>query len=255
MRTLNQFGIEPAIHLGRLAIFDVEESSPAWSELQPLMADWSALDMIRTEFSVAELKQADHLQMGPGWHHGYPQPDDDFGYVNRTYNLQTYCPVCGIGGDQSAPFRMKREPKWGKRQILQLNWVFDEFFVQPQVWRDVFQPFGIEMLPVLEHRSGQELKTVVQLKIVSGASSRLLLGEAPFQRCESCHRTKYLPLTRGKFPAVAVAPDSQIIKTHEYFGSGGSAWNAIIISADLFRQIDKHKVKGVRFTPLEIRTI
>jgi hypothetical protein len=40
---------------------------------------------------------------------------------------------------------MKREPKWGHRGILQLNWVFDEFFVQVGEPASVFQAVGVEV--------------------------------------------------------------------------------------------------------------
>ena len=45
-----------------------------------------------------------------------------------------------IGAKQVSPFRMKESPNWGRRSILQMNWLFDEYFVKPEVWNAVFQP-------------------------------------------------------------------------------------------------------------------
>ena len=73
-----------------------------------------ASDIVRTEFNASERGNAEYLNVAPAWHHGYPQPEDDFAYLSATYDLKEYCPGCGIGEKQVAPFRMKGEPKWGK---------------------------------------------------------------------------------------------------------------------------------------------
>jgi hypothetical protein len=96
---------------------------------------------------------------------------------------------------QVAPFQMTGEPAWGRNFILQLNWVFDEFFVTPQLWQTVFEPPGVRMRPVLGAR-GQELSTVVQLvadEVVPAATDGM-----PIERCGGCGRVKELPVTRGR---------------------------------------------------------
>ena len=59
---------------------------------------------------------------------------------------------------------MKGEPRWGRRSVLQLNWVFDEYSATPEVWNAVFRPIGVESMPVLGRR-GKVLTTVVQMVI------------------------------------------------------------------------------------------
>jgi hypothetical protein len=146
---------------------------------------------------------------------------------------------------------MKNEPKWGKKQILQLNWVFDEFFVHPAVWESVFQPLGVGRLSVVHHRTGKMLKTVVQLDIKDVAESVLAVQEKyPSETCPICGRTKYLPISRGFFPPFESAQSSRLCRTREYFGSGASAWNAIIASAEVYRKIRDHSLAGVSFVPL-----
>jgi hypothetical protein len=247
-RELHRLGVE----VGQgLSTFVIDESYASWPEIRELIARWQCLDIVSTEFTLSECADAENLKMGPTWHHGYPQPEGDFGYLKKTYDLGTYCETCGIGKRQCAPFRMKREPNWGKRQILQLNWVFDEFFVLPEVWSEVFRPMQILSAPVLEHKTGKELRTVVQLEIKDVASSSLSLeGKYGSETCEVCGRKKYFPITRGCFPPFTNGPSSRICRTQESFGSGTSAWNGVMVNNEVYNAIHTQKLSGVSFTPL-----
>lgn len=53
-------------------------------------------------------------------------PDYKAGYLMTTYG-GTGCGVCGVGQLQKAPFSMRAEPKWGRRHMMQLNWVADDW--------------------------------------------------------------------------------------------------------------------------------
>ena len=247
LRVLRDLGIELEILLPHLGNFKVAESDPNWPEVRALIQEWDALDVVDTLFSPAECLSAAYLQMRPTWHQGYPQPEND--YLELTY--ECVCPGCGIREKQLAPFIMKCEPRWGKKHILQLNWVFDEYFVIPEVWESVFKPFGIECMPVLSGRQKTKLATVVQLVISSTRAAQVQMpGDARSECCGICNRIKYCPWVRGPFPMLASRLDAPISMTETYFGSGHSAWNAIIINQDLFRQIDQRNLRGVRFTPL-----
>src|SRR5215469_17498563 len=146
-----------------IAIFEIEESDSRW----PQVEEWSERSrrprVTRTVFTPAEIAAARWLALRPSWHYGYPQPDEgSFGYRRATYDLSDWCPACGIGLRQVAPFQMKGEPAWGKNSLLQMNWVFDEFFATPDLWEKLFRPYGVGMRSVLGPR-GRELETVVQL--------------------------------------------------------------------------------------------
>lgn len=200
--------------------------------------------------SEKEVEAAEWLKPEIEWHHGYPQPNElDLGYREATYDLTEYCERCGIGLKQKAPFQIKGEPKWGKRNILQLNWVFDEYFVTPEVWASVFKPLGIECRPVLNTKSA-ELKTVVQLvarEDVGIVTNGLSTEEAA---CSKCGRTKYLPVTRGPFPPLKAEPSTAMVKTSEYFGSGASAHKGLLISQAVGRALLANKVRGVSLRPV-----
>jgi ribosomal protein L37E len=226
--------------------FKIEESDERWIKLKPKILEWHAIDIPDTTFSDKELSESEWLEMLPEWHHGYPQPEDDFKYLSLTYDLSNYCSKCGIGAVQKENFRMQKEPKWGKRGILQLNWVFDQYFVLPDVWRDIFKMFGIPCLPVIHHRTGKNLNTVLQLSNLENTELENI-DRYPHQVCNECGRKKYLPIAIGRFPKLRIIPKSHISRTNEYFGSGRRAFNAIVVSHELYKQIRKYKLKGVSF--------
>ncbi|HSP78312.1 MAG TPA: hypothetical protein VLQ93_07270 [Myxococcaceae bacterium] len=171
-----------------LVTFEIDEAYDSWPALQSWIARRDAFDLISTNFSKKEIAEARWLELEPDWHHGYPQPGEDhFGYWEATYDVADFCERCGIGLKQKAPFQMKAEPRWGRRGILQLNWVFDEFFVTPEVWSAIFRPHGIGCRPVLNTK-GAELKTVVQLVVQEGVKTEGLEAE----RCTHCGRLKFL---------------------------------------------------------------
>lgn len=250
------FASEPPV--SPILIFDIDEGGPVWGQLSKLIPEWNVEDgfdpnnlgFVGTIFSKRDLRAASFLKLS-AWGHGYPQPEGDFGYLKETYDLRDYCPACGIGIKQIAPFRMKGEPKWGKKHILQLNWVFDEFFVLPQVWETVFRPIGIGRSIVLNHRTGKPLQNVVQLIIDVAPSVLTTIADYPCEICDNCGRKKYLPICRGFHPSFEVDPVSQVCKTQELFGSGAEAWHATIVSSDMYKTIQSKKLVGAVFMPLK----
>jgi hypothetical protein len=231
--------------------FEIDESAPVWNELSKLIVEWQAVDMIYTKYTATELRNAPYLRIIPSWHWEYPQPEDNFEYLSTTYDLTSFYTSSGIGKKQKAPFNIRGEPRWGKKHILQLNWVFDEFFTMPEIWKDVFRPFGIEALPVMDIRTGAELKTITQLKSQGQAKSKLQLEGYPFEVCEESKKRKYQPVSRGFFPKLIKECDKHYFFSQEYFGSGADAHKAVLISNSLYMQIKKHKLKGISFEPVE----
>jgi hypothetical protein len=237
-------GIELPPSLDGLITLDIGDDDPRWKALSPIVEELRIVDMAYTRFSLSELNNARFLKMGASWHHGYPQPENS--YKELTYNLSNYCEVCGIGKRQKAPFRMKKPPNWGRRSILQMNWVFDEYFVKPDVWQAVFKPFGIASKPVLLDKTGKEIESVVQLD--NSRAVDLQMGDRAygFEECSKCGRRKYLPRITGFFPAPAPT-NSALFRSTQYFGSGASAHNAVLISATLYQKIKKADLKGAEF--------
>jgi hypothetical protein len=228
-------------------VLDIAESDPSWTGVQAWISKRPHVESVSPSFSEAEVAAARWLQLLSDWHHGYPQPEGDFGYLDLTYDLSAHCSTCGIGAVQKAPFRMRREPSWGRRGILQLNWVFDEFFVRPEVWATIFEPHGVARRPVLK-RGGAELQTVVQLEIAEQVSIRTDDLEA--ENCLACGRVKYLPINRAPLPELTEEPSRHLTRTREYFGSGASAYHAVVLSQGLGDAIRSARLRGASMHPV-----
>lgn len=224
--------------------FDVEESHPNWPKLERWMKARGVTGLVTTRFTAAEIEQARWSELSATGHHGYPQPEDD--YKNLTYDDSSYCKVCGTGLVQKAPFRMRKEPKWARDSILQLNWVFDEYFVAPELWREVFEPNGIPCRPVTNTK-GAELSTIVQLDVREEVD--ISTAGLKAQACATCGREKFLSVTGGYFPRVVSESRADMVKTRQYFGSGASASHAVLVSQRLCRVLRDRKVRGVEYSP------
>jgi hypothetical protein len=243
---LSNHGIE--VPLG-FASFDIDESTPSWESLLPRFREWKAVDVISTKFSRTELSNASFLKVGPTWHWDYPQPEDKRGYLTATYKTDSVCPACGCGAIQSCPFKIKGEPTWKKRKILQLNWIFDVFFCLPDIWQNIFKPFKVSHMEVLEYPTSKKLESIVQLIPQGVAICSDQLEQHPFSICSRCGTKKYLPITRGFFPGIKSDAPLHYFVSEEWFGSGASASRAVFVSQPLYRSIKNAKLTGVTFAP------
>jgi len=230
-------------------MFKVDESQEVWPAVREWIARRKPTEIVYTKFSKSEVDAAPWLHLMADWHHGYPQPEDEFAYLGATYDLTNFCRECGIGKKQKAPFQMTGEPKWGSKSIMQLNWVFDEYFVTPQVWKQVFEPAGIRCMPVTNTK-GAELKTVVQLVV----DERVDIDTTglSFEKCPHCHRIKYehAGVARGMFPAMVHQPSGLMVKTNQYFGSGASAEPCVLLAQPIAHAMRVAEVRGGALQPI-----
>lgn len=240
--------------------FDVAESDPRWAESAQLAARYKSIETVSTRFSREECDAARYLGMVANSHRGFPEPMAGKGYLAATFDLSDFCAHCGVGRRQSHPFRVKSTPKL-HNSILQLNWVFDEFFVDPKVWEAVFKPLGVGCRPVLRDKDGAELRRVVQLDVSQSAALKLCDGRG--LPCPHCNRAKCPVSLRGFFPQPDFIPAStpatqatptpatpaHIFRSKEYFGSGAGAFNLIYVSSALYRKIRDAALHGVNFYP------
>lgn len=208
--------------------FQITEEDPPWRDITSILEGFpnTFVDSAWTEYTRDDCKVADVLVMRSSWHYGYP---------------------CGIGAKQVAPFLMKQEPSWGRRSIMQLNWVFDEFFVKPDIWESIFRPFGVQIRPVLQYRTRQGLSSVVQL-VVSESVETQIQG-LPFKTCSygRCDRRKYMPIAGRGLPAPRESA-GPMFRSREYFGDW--AFNAIYVVRPLYLKLIAAGVRGVTFSPV-----
>lgn len=201
----------------------------------------------RTLFSEGDLASSDFVVLDSQWMNGYPEPSNDGGWRNATFDLSEYCGECGIGLKQNAPFRLRHAPKWGRRSIFQLNWIGDQHFVPPDVWKSHFEPFGIGCRPVIHHKSGKNLDNVVQLEVPSTAPLDMedpRLYDVRAQRCTTCGRLRYDYILRGYAPRPLVA-EAHMFQSAQYFGTGHKADHYTYVSSKLYRGISN--LRGVTF--------
>ena len=68
---------------------------------------------------------------------GYPQPERDMEYRRIVYADK--CLRCGIFDGQVAPFRLKKSGRASPSGLIQLNWVFDAFFLPPAIAEELLK--------------------------------------------------------------------------------------------------------------------
>jgi hypothetical protein len=233
------------VHPGDFA-FEVTEDDSRWPAIEAFVRDYGLLDIVSTSFSSEERQRALSLVMLADGHWEYPMPDDDFGYLNQTYDPSNACFECGIGIEQVAPFRIRKVPKWGRRSFIQLNWVFDEFFTPPEVWQRVFEPLGVPCRPVVLHKTGAVVDSIVQLDIQSRVD--IPVEGLPSEVCPRCGLVKSNFVKRGYWPE-PWGDEAPLRKTRQWFGSGGSAYRPVIASSEIYHRIQELGLRGVSFTP------
>jgi hypothetical protein len=245
---LSEFGID--VPLG-FASFDIDESAASWKPVERKIQEWGAVDVITTQFNATELSEAPFLKMIPTWHWDYPQPEAKRGFWAATYNVNHLCPKCGCGAIQVSPFKIKGEPVWKKNHILQLNWVFGVFFCLPDIWQNIFKPFNVSQMEVLEYPTSKLLRSIVQVIPQGAITCGAKLEQYRSSICSRCGTKKYLPISRGFFPAEI--PDEtplHYFTSEEWFGSGASGHHAIFVSQSLYRSITNAKLAGMTFAPI-----
>ena len=264
----------------RLAInvLNVTEDQPEWPEVERLVAIFcSGGHSVSNLFTKAELDTAKWLHLSALGHHGYPQPEENFGYQEATYDVREFCPTCGIGGTQKAPFRIRTEFKASRSQIVQLNWVFDEFFLRNQAREGLRSAgiTGIRYLAPMLHKANRQCERVAQMVVkvelppaldpvglqpvtckAENEEWQAMQRRRPFEseKLSHCGRLKYHYTHKGPYrfdgDAFAGAPD--VVKSHEWFGSGASAHRLVIVSQRFRQTVIASNWLGVLFEPIEL---
>jgi hypothetical protein len=219
------------------------------------------------------------------WYHittgqfGYPQPENNFGYLNKTYDTTNACLTCNVGLEQKDEFRFRSEPKAKHSQFLGLNWVFDQIFVRQPV-KDIFEREKITGLrfsqPVI-NKTGLRMEGIYHLRVANIISSGLITDNLQTEICELpedkgtlkflkannsklaegpfCGQLKYNFLqfdNHLKIKSTAFDGKPDLVRLDYWFGSGGSANRPIIVSERIKSLIDKEKWRGAFLQQIEL---
>jgi len=128
-----------------------------------------------------------------------------------------------------------------------MNWVFDEYFVPPDMHERVFALFGVACGDV-ESSAGKKLDTVVQLALDELVD--VDVSECGHWACPACGRVVYWPVTRGPFPSLLAEPTSAMAHTRQYFSGGGWAYQRVLVRADLARAMREAGIRSATYWPV-----
>lgn len=104
--------------------FEIFEDNSCWRNLNSLMNKHHKHPISECLYSKKEFDEAEWFRIRSKWRSGYPQPEDGKGYKKVTYDDSSYCTRCGCGLIQKDSFRLKKTPKWGKKNFLMLVKLF-----------------------------------------------------------------------------------------------------------------------------------
>ncbi|MBR1463962.1 MAG: hypothetical protein IJ604_11405 [Prevotella sp.] len=238
VQILHQHNIDVKEGLENMKMFRIYDIN-LYKELKPYFKKWKYNDdlyEVGTEFSKKEILSADYCIIERCHSFGYPMPENK-GYLHNTYNTKNMCKKCGTGLIQKDDFRLRRVPKYPFGGI---EWIYDEFFVQTDLYEKVFKPLGIESRPLRKYKDDSIMETYVQL-VIPVIDEPLDLSFYEYQRCPLCGVKKYDPMTYGYFP-LQEHPLPHIYKSKEYFGDGFVAYRKIFVSASLCDLMIKNKM-------------
>ena len=236
------------------AAFSVYDDDSRWPEVQCLLNSWHVKWRDHIEYSDEDLSSSAYLHIIGAPEAAIPHPEKKSGWKAATYDLSKYCGTCGSHKLQIHPFQLIEAPKFGTDDVVSLYWVYDEYFVRTEIWNRVFQPFGIESLPVLRHESRLPLETVVQLKIDDISQFPLDAGDKwDSSVCAVCGQKKNCGSPRTPyFPQFVGNPEGHLFKTQELFGAGLISARAVVCSNELDRVRMSAGVRGLKFEPQEM---
>ncbi len=243
-----------------VAVLEIYDDHSVWPIIEEYVKEHDLLCLSETIFTKTELENAGWLRVRSKWRNGYPQPENTFEYENITYTRANYCPECGFGLQQIQPFRIKKEPKWGNRHFMMLNWVEDELFVSGLAKELLEQSelSGFSFAAVCDKKGNAQIPDIYQLVITglldAGLDPNVPAIDATYI-CPSCGTKKYHPTGIGMLAFQKSifdnAPD--IVKTSEAFGWGNSVSHDILVSNSMYRFIVKnHLDRGVVFEPITL---
>lgn len=235
--------------------FIVDESDPAWPGIKRRLGIGSTY--IRTEFTQDEIARAEWSIAWASHSIGSFVPEEkwwcDLYYVDR-------CKHCGSGWRQTAPFRIRKEPKLGKSVFADFGSAF-ELFCAPVVLK-AFKEHGVrgfETQPLILNKKGCFSELLMQL-VVTGVANPAIADElVEHERysqtdCPVCGRTWHAHYTRGQLPLrkSALNPKVDFQLTDEWFGNGRTARREILFSRRVVNLVLENAWQGIEFAPIQV---
>lgn len=122
--------------------FFLYENSPEFDAIKAEISKFIEPQIVGTEYEKADVKNAEWFIVSTG-EYQYPQPEEDFGYLKASFNLDNYCHLCGIGKVQNSEYRLRTIPKQLTNQFWGLHWEYDAIFVREET-KKILEREGIQ---------------------------------------------------------------------------------------------------------------
>lgn len=111
---LSSYGIKVELGYDR---FDIEEGD-LYDTLIRFFKKWKVEQSFGTIYNNKDITDSSLLVYVSTWVNGYPQPEDVTDFIKAVYDTKFYCNKCGVGAKQTKPFRLKKEPNWGRKKTF-----------------------------------------------------------------------------------------------------------------------------------------
>jgi len=238
-----------------LNYFDISEDDPRWAKVTQVLSS-SAIrsTTTRTVFTEEEIASAEWVRIGPDFVLGYPMPALDGSWRDTSFNAGEECSVCGIGRKQTAPIHLKGDPRLGKNDFMAINWTFD-FFARLEVFGVLSERGveGVEPAPAIHDGLLAPIETIKQLKVLE-EHSPCIIDDNLVRDQKPCEHVKYNLLTRGKlkFSRDVFNNVPDLVRTHEWFGSGHMAFQLVLASAKFVTIYMERGWKGLLLYPVDL---
>lgn len=252
---INDLGIKydgnPPSNIG---VFDIAESNSRWPEVSRLVVEKDLPDVCYTLFTKEEVLSAEWLRVNVTFEQGYPQPEASWDRV--TLDQDSECSKCRLWAIQKSNFQIKKEPRLGRKDFMSLFWTAIVLASMP-----VFEAFetagvrGYEKWPILIRATQESAKSVAQIRAVRQTKPGLLdMSGLRTEVCRQCGRVKFNRVMKGRirYRRDAFPPDVDFVLSHEWFGSGGMAFQELFVSNRVARVVVDHGWKGLLLDPIEL---
>lgn len=214
----------------------------------------------------------------------YPQPEEDFGYLQKTFDTSNGCLTCGIGLKQKNEFYFKKNPQKNKKDFFGLIWIFDEIFIKGHV-KKIFENekiTGISYSIPINIKTNKPIEDFYQIRINNFISSGLITENLTSEYCEYpknkeivkflkalgqneksrlltgpfCGKKKFnMPNRNNPFiiNSKELNTTNDFVKLDYPLGSGGLCMQPILISEKVKTIIDREDFKGLNLQKIILR--
>ena len=246
-----------------ITIFYIFENHEKYTEINNFMNSNNVIPISEAVYTDDEIQSSQWLTIRSTWYNGlYPQPQEDMKYIYITYDTTNYCEgnhpkyYCRKGAVQKDNFILKKEPNWGTRNFMMINWVDDELFVSKKSEEILKNSHlkGFEFYDVLT-KSNKVIEGTKQIFIKEHLKEGLCPGSIQKTYiCPLCGFVKYQPKVGANNFKKEIFDNLKvdIIKTAEKF-SEIACFSFIIVSNKFYRTVKEAKLdRGLVFEPITL---